>query len=180
MIWQLANRADQFARDIADRHYSRQKPGTAQFAPTGSCVVFKAQTKTGRAYWVTSFPFSEWVKHAWAGAWICSAFRNEGAGKASEMITDALAATRAHYGDPPPLGMVTFVDRKKVKPTMVRGKQVYGWSFRKAGFEECGETKGGLLALQLLPASMPAARHAIGMTPSLFGDNDNSPRRKAA
>lgn len=104
MIWQLSHRADRFSALIADRHYSRQKPGTPQFAPTGSCVVFKALTDTGRAYWVTSAPLAEWVKHAWAGAWICSAFRNEGAGRASDMIVEAVAATLAHYGTPPRLG----------------------------------------------------------------------------
>jgi hypothetical protein len=49
---------------------------------------------------------------------VCSAFRNEGAGIASEMIREAVSATRAYFGDPPPLGMITFIDRKKVKPTM--------------------------------------------------------------
>lgn len=102
MIWQLSHRADPFAADIADRHYSRQKPGTPQFAPTGSCVVFKALTETGRAYWISSFPYAQWVKHRWAGAWICSAFRNEGAGRAVDMIREAVAATRHHYGSPPP------------------------------------------------------------------------------
>lgn len=131
--------------------------------------MFKALTETGRAYWVTSAPFAEWVKHAWAGAWICSAFRNEGAGRASDMIVEAVAATRAHYGTPPDLGMVTFIDRKKVRPIIVRGQEVFGWTFRKAGFAECGETKGGLLALQLLPEGMPPPEKARGMQHDMFG-----------
>lgn len=57
--------------------------------------------------------------------------------------------------------MITFVDRRKVKPTRVRGKDVWGWTYRKAGFREVGETKGGLLALQLLPADMPVAERAL-------------------
>ncbi|MFC3206914.1 hypothetical protein [Aquamicrobium soli] len=126
MFWHISHRADPFAADIADRHYSRQTVGSPQFVPPGSCFVLKAQTTTGRAYWVTSWPLAEFTKHAWAGAWICSAFRNEAAGKATDMIVQAIAATRAHYGEPPPLGMVTFVDRDKVKPTMVRGNPVYG------------------------------------------------------
>lgn len=158
MRWCVSHRADPAARRLADRHYNRQKVGTPQFAPTGSCVVFV--TDCGRAFWITSAPLAEWVKHAWAGAWVCSAFRSEGAGRASELIRQAVAATRAHYGDPPPLGMVTFVDRSKVKPTKVRGRDVWGWTYLQAGFEPCGETKGGLLALQMLPASMPAAQPA--------------------
>jgi hypothetical protein len=155
MIWRYSNRYEPRSRAIADRHYNRQKVGADQFVPPGRCVVLYAETGTGRAFWVTSWPFAEYVKHEWGGAWLCSAFRNEGAGRASDLILEAISATRAVMGTPPDLGMVTFVDRAKVRPTMVRGKQVWGWCFRKAGFQEIGETKGGLLALQLLPAAMP-------------------------
>lgn len=168
MIWHLSNRADPFAADIADRHYSRQKIGAPQFVPPGSCCVFTARTPTGRAYWVTSAPLAEFVQHAWAGAWLCSAFRNEGAGVASRMIVEAVAATLAFYGQPPPLGMVTFIDRAKVRPTLVRGRKTWGWTFLRAGFRVAGETKGGLLALQILPADMPAPQPAIGMQAGLF------------
>jgi hypothetical protein len=112
-------------------------------------------TDDARAFWVTSWPFACWVKHAWGGAWVCSAFRSEGAGRASTLITQAVAATVSHYGPAPDLGMITFIDRKKVKPTMVRGKATWGWTYLKAGFRNVGETKGGLLALQLLPVDMP-------------------------
>lgn len=162
MIWQLSDRADPKARDIADRHYNRQKVGAAQFVPPGRCVVLFAEGESGRALWVTSWPFAEYVRHAWAGAWVCSAFRNEGAGIASEMIVDAVAATRAFFGEPPALGMITFVDRAKVRPTIVRGKEVWGWTYRKAGFVPVGESKGGLLCLQLHPENMPAATPALG------------------
>ena len=167
MIWQASHRADPRAAQLADRHYSRQKVGSPQFVPPGRCCVLYAQTPAGQAYWVTSFPFAEYVRHAWAGAWVCSAFRNEGAGQASALIVDALAATRHHFGDPPPLGIVTFIDRAKVRPTMVRGSQVWGWTYRRAGFQEVGETKGGLLALQLLPDAMPPARAALGQQMAL-------------
>jgi hypothetical protein len=76
------------------------------------------------------------------------------------LIRQAVAATLAHYGEPPALGMVTFVDRDKVKPTIVRGQKVWGWTYIMAGFVPCGETKGGLLALQMLPDTMPSAMAA--------------------
>ncbi len=164
MIWQESHRADVRARLLADRHYNRQKVGSPQFVPPGRCAVFYTKTDTGEAFWVTSWPFAEYVKHAWAGAWLCSAFRNEGAGVASSLITQALAATRAKFGDPPPLGIITFVKRSKVKPTKVRGVDVWGWTYRQAGFEEVGETKGGLLALQLLPDKIPPAVAARAWT----------------
>lgn len=169
MIWELAHRCDKFARDIADRHYNRQSVGADNFVPPGRCLVMKAETVTGIAFWVTSWPFAEYVKHEWRGAWICSAFRNEGAGKASEMIREAVAATRAHYGEPPELGMITFVDRGKVRPYIsAGGKEIFGQSFRQAGFRECGETKGGLLALQMKPTDMPDSEPCKWSQPDIF------------
>lgn len=163
MVWELSHRADKRALALADRHYNRQKPGTPQFVPPGRCLVLYAATDTGRAFWVTSWPFAEYVRHAWAGAWVCSAFRNEGAGVASELIRDAVAATVAFYGEAPTLGLVTFIDRKKVIPTRVRGQETWGYTYKKAGFREVGETKGGLLALQMLPADMPEPMNARGI-----------------
>lgn len=163
MIWTLAHRADPRCCALADRHYSRQKIGSPQFMPPGSCVCFYAVTPSGEAVWGTSAPFAQYVKHKWAGAWVCSIFRNEGAGVASDMIREAVAATKGFYDTPPEHGMLTFIDRKKVRPTKVRGKDVWGWTYRKAGFREVGETKGGLLALQMKPSEMPAANFPISM-----------------
>lgn len=153
--WHLSHRADQKARVLADRHYNRQKIGTPQFVPPGRCMVLLSDDE--RAFWVTSWPFAEYVKHAWPGAWVCSAFRNEGSGKASELITQAVAATKYFYGDPPPLGMITFVDPKKVRPAIVRGEKIWGYSYWKAGFKAVGKTKAGLWAFQMLPSEMPSA-----------------------
>jgi hypothetical protein len=101
---------------------------------------------------VTSWPFAQYVRHAWAGAWVNSIFRNEGAGLSSELIRKAIAHTRSVWPDVPELGIVSFVDAGKVK-----GKRDPGYCFLKAGFEAVGHTKGGLVALQMLPAAMPEA-----------------------
>ena len=151
MDWWLSHRADPRAVRIADRHYNRQKPGTPQFVPPGSCLVLL--TAEANALWVTSAPIAEYVKHAWAGAWVCSCFRNESGGAylSSELIRQAVAVTRWHYGEPPALGMVTFVDAGKV-----RRKRDPGRCYLRAGWRQVGYTAGGLVALQLLPAEMPA------------------------
>lgn len=154
MIWIPSHRADSRALPIADRHYNRQKPGTPQFVPPGRCKVFLSREID--ALWITSWPFAEYVKHRWPGAWVCSCFRNEGGGIASEMIVQAVAATR-HYWEPPDIGMVTFIDRARVMPIKRRGKFMWGYSWIKAGFVPDGETQGGLLAFVLRPESMPAA-----------------------
>lgn len=155
MIWRLSHRADKAALLLADRHYNRRKIGSPQFVPPGRCVVLLAQD--GQALWVTSYPFAEYVKHAWAGAWVNSLFRREGGEhQASEMIREAVAVTRSVW-EPPELGMITFVDPKHVPPTKVHGEDVYGWSYGKAGFRHVGFTKAGLWAWQLLPSNMPEA-----------------------
>lgn len=155
MLWELSNRADPRARALADRHYNRQKPGTKQFVPPGRCLVLYSETDTGGAFWVTSWPYPQYVRHAWPDAWVCSAFRNEGAARASTLIREAIALTRGWFGEPPPLGMVTFIDQAQVRPTLVRGVPTWGYCYIKVGFVEAGRTKGGLLALQLRPERMP-------------------------
>lgn len=161
MIWQLSHRADPRAVALADRHYSRQKPGTPQFVPPGRCVVLYAKTNCGEAVWATSWPFAEYVKHAWAGAWVCSIFRNEGAGLSSTLITDAVAATRAVFGDPPDLGIITFVLPKAIRSTNP------GACYRRAGWKRVGAAKDGKPCFQLLPAAMPAAESPHGFQPRL-------------
>lgn len=166
MRWHLSWRADPRARELADRHYNRQKVGAPQFVPPGRCLVLLTEGAT--ALWVTSWPFAEYVQHAWAGAWVCSAFRNEARELhlSSELIVEAVAATRAHFGDPPALGMVTFVDPKKTNR-----KRDPGRCYRKAGFRHVGFTKAGLYALQILPGEMPPAMAAVdrrGRQLSLF------------
>src|SRR5262245_47872233 len=99
MNWVLSHRADQEALPIADRHYNRQKPGTPQFVPPGRCLVLR----TEGALWVTSWPFMEYVKHRWAGAWVNSCFRRESGPKASRLIREALACTRWYWPEVPHL-----------------------------------------------------------------------------
>jgi len=164
MNWQLSHRADTPAQLIADRHYNRQKIGARQFVPPGRCFVLRMEG----AIWVTSWPFAEYVKHEWAGAWINSCFRRESGPVASELIREALAATRWYWPDMPSVpwsykgqsgtvAMVTFIDRDKVKH-----KRDFGRCYRKAGFKVIGETKGGLLALGIEHADIPDPKEPLG------------------
>lgn len=165
MPWGLVTRADPRACLVADRHYSRQSIGSNQMMPPGRCCVLYTDARGGEAVWGTSWPFAQYVKHQWAGAWMCSIFRNEGAGLATELIWSAVAATRAVLGEPPALGMITFINRKHVRPYICgpeRTRAIWGQTFRQVGFKEVGLTKSGLLALQLLPERMPEANSPTG------------------
>lgn len=170
--WELSWRADPRGRRIADRHYNRQKVGSPQLVPPGGCLVLVAPDSS--ALWVTSTPLPEYVKHEWAGAWVCSAYRNEGPHLASEAIRAAVAHSLAVLGPPPALGMVTFVDPRKVAGFIRRRRRdvpvlEWGYSFQKAGFRYCGWTKGGLFALRLDPSDMPSPQLPSGAQPSLWG-----------
>ena len=163
MNWRMSHRFDRECLPLADRHYSRQKPGTPQFVAPGRCLVLKACHPV-RALWVTSWPMTQYTKHEWAGAWVCSMFRNEGAGLSSSLIREAVAATLHHYGTAPELGMVTFV-----KPAAVASRNP-GYCFRCAGFERVGRTKRHkLIAFQMLPSMMPDPAPAIRPQVQLFG-----------
>ena len=156
MLWELSYRADASVVPIADRHYNRQKIGAPQFVPPGRCLVLATPDRD--AFWVTSWPFGEFVRHAWPGAWVCSAFRNESPHLASLLIREAVAATRAVW-EPPALDfpLITFVNAAKV-----RHKRDPGRCFLKAGFVRIGMTAGGLLAFGLSFDAMPEPLPANG------------------
>lgn len=163
MTWCRSWRADPRGAELADRHYSRQKVGHAQFVPPGRCLVLV--TAAADALWVTSWPFAEHTRHRWAGAWVCSIFRNESEALSSDLIREAVAATRAEWPAVPAIdstvgvvSMVTFVDEGKV-----RRKRDPGRCFRRAGFEVIGRTVDlGLLALGLPVDRTPAPAAAPG------------------
>ena len=162
MNWRRAHRFDRECLPLADRHYSRQKPGAPQFAPPGRCVVLKSGDPVS-AVWVSSWPLAEYTKHEWSGAWVCSMFRNEGPELSSELIQQAIAATRHEWGDPPELGMITFVKADAIRSVNP------GYCFKRAGFRRVGETKvRRLLAFQLLPDAMPPAAASVGSSLRLF------------
>jgi hypothetical protein len=153
MRWRYSYKADPRASYLADRHYNRRAIGAKQFCPPSRTAVFLSVCE--RAVWVTSWQKAEYVRHAWAGAWVNSLFRNEGAGLSSELILEAIAATLVVWPEPPDLGIVTFVDAGQV-----RRKRDPGRCYRRAGFEHVGFTKGGLYAFQLTPDRFPLAEEA--------------------
>ncbi len=120
---------DRRARELADRHYSRQTPGAVDFVPPGRKLVLL--TDDGRAVWGVC----ENLDPAGALRWRVTIFRNEGGGVSSELIVEATERTRAfwrrHYGAEPPVPLETEID-----PAKVRHKRDPGRCFRKAGWRK--------------------------------------------
>jgi len=160
MRWHISHRYDPRALPLANRHYNRQSPESPQFVPLGRCVVLLTEGAT--ALWVSSWPL--YVRHAWPGAWVNTLFRNElpVAHLSSELIAEAVAATRAVWGAPPLAGIVTFVDS-----TVVRSRNP-GCCYRKAGWSRVGVTEArGLIVLRQLPSEMPPPCAPVGYQASL-------------
>lgn len=148
MNWRLTRDSDRQALPLVDRHYSRGKPGTNQFVGPYKHIVLV--TDAVDAVWVTVWP--RYTLNPWMATWHCSVFRNEGPVLSSLLITEAIAVTRSLWGEPPELGMTTFVDAAKVQ------SRNPGWCFKVIGFRRVGRTKiNGLDILQLLPSEMPEA-----------------------
>jgi hypothetical protein len=112
-------KTDPRAVALADRHYSRQTPGAAQFMPPGRTLVLLAD----RCVWGVC------ENRDPAGAKRCrvTIFRNEGSRLSSELVTAATRATLAWMT--PGLVLETEVDR-----TRVRAKADPGYCFLCAGW----------------------------------------------
>lgn len=155
MLWHLTHCCDPRGRLLADRHYSRQTPGSGRFVAPGSPLVLL--TGAGDAVWASLD--QEHQDHAWPGAWVCTIFRNEAPRRylSSDLVWQACAATRALWGDPPAQGMITFVDEDAI-----RHKRDPGRCFRRAGFRPVGRTQErDRLVLKLHPEDFPSAEFPL-------------------
>lgn len=119
-----------------DRHYSRHSVGSPHFVPP--CVAFLTLVQPG-AVWIAIE--QRYQKHAWPGAIVNCAFRNETDQLASDMIREATELTRARW---PGRLVITMVD-----PTKIRRTRSPGNCYLKAGWRHLGWTKGGHGSAQL-------------------------------
>lgn len=130
--WQVRDKADAAACALADRHYSRRRKGSGQIGAPGRVLVFV--TPCERAVWLTYWPFADRASDG-LDAWRCTLFRNEGAGRSSDLVRAAMLLTaelwlagRVRYV-PPRDGWVTWIDT-----TRVRRKRDPGRCFLRAGW----------------------------------------------
>jgi hypothetical protein len=125
-IWQVRTRLDSAANALADRHYSRRRPGSGQVGPPGRKLVLV--TPCERAVWLTHWPYPELALDG-MDFWRNSIFRNEGAGLSSELIRAAMELTGQLWAGRPVDGWCTWIDTRKV-----RHKRDPGRCYLKAGW----------------------------------------------
>lgn len=144
--WFKVKRSNYHARALADRHYSRQTPGAADFMASGKTFVLLTHDR-GAVWGVI-----ENMDPAGGLRWRCSIFRNEGPARSSDLIREATERTyqywRSHYGALPSVPLTTEVD-----PEKTRRKRDPGRCFRKAGWFVVGERRG-LVILQAPPEAI--------------------------
>lgn len=143
--WWVVKRTDRRALDLVDGmgifaglgpHYSRQTVGAAEFMSSGKTLVML--TDCERAVWGV---IENRVPGGGERRWRCSMFRNEGAGRSSDLISQATALTFTYwerrYGGLPSVPLTTEID-----PAKVRRKRDPGRCFLKAGWLKVREHRG--------------------------------------
>ncbi len=127
--WQVRGKNDPAACALADRHYSRRRPGSGQIGPPGRKLVLV--TPCERAVWLTHWPDAALAMDG-LDCWRCSIFRNEAPAEllSSHLIRAAMDLTASLWAARPTTtpGWVTWVDPAKVASPNP------GYCFKQAGW----------------------------------------------
>lgn len=136
--WVEVPRVHRAARELADRHYSRQTVGAVDFMPPGETLVLV--TRDLGAVWGACLNLDP----VGALRWRVTIFRRESGKRASDLIQSATSRTLERWrerraGVLPDVPLTTEVD-----PVRVRRKRDPGRCFARAGWKLL-TTRRGLL-----------------------------------
>lgn len=138
--WREVGKAHPRLLAMADRHYTRQQPGTPQFCRPGVNLCFLLDD--GAAGWVTWRPIPEVGRMDNLEAWECTFFRNESPRRlSSELVREATALTFRQWGWPPRDGLITAVGIEATARRRARTAPP-GRCFIEAGWTPIGERDG--------------------------------------
>lgn len=140
--WRRTGKADPALVALADRHYSRQQPGTPQFTPPGQTIALILPAfwpYRALAGWVWHRPMLGKAKRmdGYDGFYNCSFFRNESDILSSELIKEAILWALDEWRLPIE-GYDTYVNPAKIRSTNP------GYCYLKAGWQKNGWSKDGL------------------------------------
>lgn len=129
--WRETHKGHPRLIELADRHYTRQQPGTNQACRPGVnlCLLLS----DGSAVWVVWRPIPEVGRKDGLEAWECTLFRNEGKRLSSELIREATAITCRKWGWPPRDGLISAVGVEQTRRRRSRRSEP-GQCFRLAGW----------------------------------------------
>ena len=141
--WCFTRDGDEYGYAMYQRHYSAKRYSVQRqrlFVGPGRKLVLLS--KDGSALFVWR-KFKDAIQPAQAG-WNCAVFRNEGRTLSSDLIREAVAIVFDLWGRD---RCYTLVNAKKVRSCNP------GCCFKKAGWRQCGVSKGGKLILSLEAAT---------------------------
>lgn len=131
--WVKVSKCDPAACALADRHYSRRKPGSPQFMPPGQTIVLRHEDRAVFGWW-RPHPGSGIPAMNGLDGWTCTIFRNESAVLSSDLILAAERAIAELGYDVGPDGLLTYVWDSKIRSTNP------GYCFKKAGWRVRGRS----------------------------------------
>lgn len=120
---------------LADKHYSRQKPGTNQFMPPGKTMILRSAAGDVVFGWL-------WQQKRDDGqaGYNCSIFRNESQRLSSEIILEAERKVVTEWGVNRGF---TYID-----PESISNKRNPGYCFKVVGWQFVKQTASGLHLLE--------------------------------
>ena len=111
---------------LADRHYSRRKVGSPQFANNGRKLILRNAEGTVLFVWMYPRPELRWDHQR---GYNCAMFRNESVRQSSDLIREAEAFAFEKWG---PNRLYTYVDASKIRsPNAGYCFQMAGWTKHK-------------------------------------------------
>jgi hypothetical protein len=138
--WLGVSDGDARARDLFKRHYSYRayKDGRKPklFVGPGEKMVLMTVNCDALFVW------RKFISRNNQQGVNCAIFRNESSIRASDLIREAMELAWKRW---PGERLYTYVNAKKIRSTNP------GYCYKMAGWQVCGETKGGLLILEALP-----------------------------
>lgn len=141
--WMHMLDGDASCRAIFDRHYSRYVYADGRrpklFVGPGEKMVLMQADGLALCVW------RKFISGDGQQGVNCAIYRNESPRLASEMLKDAMRIAWTRW---PGERLYTYVNPRRVTPTIERSRPVWGWSFYKAGWSFVGLTKQGLHILE--------------------------------
>ena len=136
--WKIVSKGNMGLVGLADRHYTRQTPGSNQCCRPG--VNLCLMHSSGKAAWIVWRPIPCVGRMDNLEAWECTLFRNESNLLSSSLIESAVEVTHRQWGWPPRDGLITSVGIEETAKRRGKANQP-GHCFIMAGWSPVGARK---------------------------------------